>query len=237
MLARYRALSIELPLGEFLWHVVDDRAVMALTSAMPDGELRRRNVLLLLDLAQQFERTGARGLHRFLLWMQRQAAEGEEPPVPGSESRSVRILSIHKSKGLEFPFVFLCDTARLFNKSDTRASVLVHPALGLGPKCTDLEHGVEYPTIARQVDCLRVRVAERERALELCQQGGVGLRQRGSGLRLRALCRGVWLQIDVVPAQEALVPVEQRALQQPEQGAGHAAQQPVSYTHLRAHET
>ena len=62
----------------------------------------------------------------------------------------MRILSIHKSKGLEFPFVFLCDTARLFNKSDTRASVLVHPALGLGPKCTDLEHGVEYPTIARQ---------------------------------------------------------------------------------------
>ena len=62
----------------------------------------------------------------------------------------MRILSIHKSKGLEFPFVFLCDTARLFNKSDTRASVLVHPVLGLGPKCTDLEHGVEYPTIARQ---------------------------------------------------------------------------------------
>ena len=150
VLARYRALSIELPLSEFLWHVVDDRAVMALTSAMPDGELRRRNVLLLLDLAQQFEQTGARGLHRFLLWMQRQETEGEEPAVPGGESRSVRILSIHKSKGLEFPFVFLCDTARLFNKSDTRASVLVHPALGLGPKCTDLEHGVEYPTIARQ---------------------------------------------------------------------------------------
>ena len=107
-------------------------------------------MLLLLDLAQQFEQTGARGLHRFLLWMQRQETEGEEPAAPGSESRSVRILSIHKSKGLEFPFVFLCDTARLFNKSDTRASVLVHPALGLGPKCTDLEHGVEYPTIARQ---------------------------------------------------------------------------------------
>ena len=150
VLARYRALSIELPLSEFLWHVVDDRSVMALTSAMPDGELRRRNVLLLLDLAQQFEQTGARGLHRFLLWMQRQETEGVEPAAPGGESRSVRILSIHKSKGLEFPFVFLCDTARLFNKSDARTSVLVHPALGLGPKCTDLEHGVEYPTIARQ---------------------------------------------------------------------------------------
>ena len=86
VLARYRALSIELPLSEFLWHVVDDRAVMALTSAMPDGELRRRNVLLLLDLAQQFERTGARGLHRFLLWMQRQETEGEEPPSPAARA-------------------------------------------------------------------------------------------------------------------------------------------------------
>ena len=150
LLARYRALSIELPLGDFLWHIIDDRAIMALTSAMPDGELRRRNVLLLLDLAQQFESTGARGLHRFLLWMQRQEDEGEAPASPAEERRSVRILSIHKSKGLEFPFVFLCDTARLFNKSDARTSVLVHPALGLGPKCTDLEHGVEYPTIARQ---------------------------------------------------------------------------------------
>lgn len=150
LLARYRALSIELPLGDFLWHIIDDRAIMALTSAMPDGELRRRNVLLLLDLAQQFESTGARGLHRFLLWMQRQEDEGEAPASPAEERRSVRILSIHKSKGLEFPFVFLCDTARLFNKSDARESVLVHPVLGLGPKCTDLEHGVEYPTIARQ---------------------------------------------------------------------------------------
>ena len=83
VLARYRALSIELPLSEFLWHVVDDRSVMALTSAMPDGELRRRNVLLLLDLAQQFEQTGARGLHRFLLWMQRQA---KNPPSPAARA-------------------------------------------------------------------------------------------------------------------------------------------------------
>ena len=150
LLARYRALSIELPLGDFLWHIIDDRAIMALTSAMPDGELRRRNVLLLLDLAQQFESTGARGLHRFLLWMQRQEDEGEAPASPAEERRSVRILSIHKSKGLEFPFVFLCDTARLFNKSDARESVLVHPVLGLGPKCTDQANGVEYPTVARQ---------------------------------------------------------------------------------------
>ena len=130
VLARYRALSIELPLSEFLWHIVDDRAVMALTSAMPDGELRRRNVLLLLDLAQQFEQTGARGLHRFLLWMQRQETEGVEPAAPGGESRSVRILSIHKSKGLEFPVVFVSALGRQFNRQDSRGRMVVHSDYG-----------------------------------------------------------------------------------------------------------
>ena len=68
-------------------------------------------------------------------------------------------------------------------------------------------------------------IAERERTPELRQQGGIRLRQRGFGFRFRALCRGVRLQIDVVPAQEALVPVEQRALQQPVQRALRSAQQ------------
>lgn len=132
VLARYRALSIELPLSEFLWHIVDDRAVMALTSAMPDGELRRRNVLLLLDLAQQFEQTGARGRTASCSGCSGRRPRAWSPAAPGGESRSVRILSIHKSKGLEFPFVFLCDTARLFNKSDARTSVLVHPGARSG---------------------------------------------------------------------------------------------------------
>ena len=92
-------------------------------------------------------------------------------PAPGREGGGVRILSIHKSKGLEFPFVFLCDTARLFNKSDARESVLVHPVLGLGPKCTDLEHGVEYPTIARQAIAAQLPALEAAANAELRRQG------------------------------------------------------------------
>ena len=59
-------------------------------------------------------------------------------------------MSIHRSKGLEFPVVFLCDTARRFNRQDYAGAVLMHPQLGLGPKLTDTERGIEYPTLARR---------------------------------------------------------------------------------------
>ena len=64
-------------------------------------------------------------------------------------SEGVQILSIHKSKGLEFPVVFLCDLSRSFNRRDSSARVLVHPELGLGAKVTDLERRIEYPSLAR----------------------------------------------------------------------------------------
>ena len=67
----------------------------------------------------------------------------------------MQIMTVHKSKGLEFPIVFLCDTNRLFNRQDSRSAVLVHPELGLGPKVTDTERGIEYNSLARNAIKLR----------------------------------------------------------------------------------
>lgn len=72
-------------------------------------------------------------------------------------------MSIHRSKGLEFPVVFIGDTARQFNSADQRGSVLVHPTLGLGPKYTDAARGIEYPTLARRAVARRL---EREQLSE-----------------------------------------------------------------------
>lgn len=155
-LADYRRLAPDLELGALLWHIYDDRNLMALCCAMADGDARRRNLMLLFDLAQQFEETGYRGLHRFVVWLRHQADEGREPTVSGGERRAVRIMSIHKSKGLEFPIVFLADLSRAFNKMDTRSTVLVHPQLGLGPKRTDTQRGIEYPTFARSAVASRL---------------------------------------------------------------------------------
>ena len=71
-------------------------------------------------------------------------------PAPGREGGGVRILSIHKSKGLEFPVVLLCGLARRLNREDMSRPILFHPKLGVGPKRLDVERGMEYPTLARR---------------------------------------------------------------------------------------
>ena len=148
-LSALRGEAADLSAAETVWLVLEKLDLLALCSAMEDGSRRRENLLALVELSEGFEATGYRGLHRFVLWLQALAARGQEPS-PGASLRSaVQILSIHKSKGLEYPVVFLCDSARRFNAQDRQETVLVHPVLGLGPRVVDLEKGLRYPSLAR----------------------------------------------------------------------------------------
>lgn len=156
LLDELRNTAADLSAGELVWRLLDELDMLAVCSAMSDGGRRRANLMALIELAQRFEGSGYRGLHRFVLWLRRQAEKGLEPSLGGAEESAVQILSVHKSKGMEFPVVFLCDTARRFNKQDSRDTVLVHPELGLGPKVTDLERRVEYPSLARNAIRLRL---------------------------------------------------------------------------------
>ena len=158
-LDQLRRQSADTSVEDLVWTLLGELDMLALCSAMPDGEQRRTNLLALTELAQRFEQSGYRGLHRFVLWLRRQSERGEEPARGAQSASAVQISSIHRSKGLEYPVVFLCNTARRFNKTDSRQTVLVHPELGLGPKFTDLRRRVEYPTLAR--NAIRQRL-ERE---------------------------------------------------------------------------
>ncbi len=149
-LNRWRAVASDLPMGELVLRMMDDLDMAAITSAMADGQMRLRNVTAFTDLAVKFEETGWQGLRRFVVWLQRQMENGLEPEVDCGGGDAVQIMSIHKSKGLEFPIVFLCDTARHFNKSDSSETLLVHPKLGLGPKVIDSERGIEYYSMPRR---------------------------------------------------------------------------------------
>ena len=150
-LARLRDFARDSELAALIWEIYDSLGCMALCSAMRDGEGRRARLLRLFELARSFETTGWRGLRRFLDWLRSMRERGEEPAFPDEDGGgAVRIMSIHHSKGLEFPVVFIGDTARQFNRTDLYRSVLVHPELGLGPKFTDAARGIEYPTLARR---------------------------------------------------------------------------------------
>lgn len=149
MLDTLRAASPDLSLDALIWRIYSSSGLLALCSAMPGGEARRENLLRLFQLAKSFEETGQKGVFQFTSWLRRMASRAQEPPAAGNGD-SVSIMSIHKSKGLEFPFVFLCDLHHRFNKTDSRDCVLFHSRLGLGPKLTDTQRGIEYPTLARR---------------------------------------------------------------------------------------
>ena len=157
LLAELRELAAEESSHRLLWHIYGKLDGPAVFAAMPDGARRRANLMALYDEACRFESGGHRGLMAFLLHLSRMAENGLTVPVPGSETGGVRILSIHKSKGLEFPVVLVCGLDRQFNDTDAKATILFHPKLGLSPKRTDRERGLRYTTIARDAVALRLR--------------------------------------------------------------------------------
>ncbi|MBQ3276676.1 MAG: UvrD-helicase domain-containing protein, partial [Oscillospiraceae bacterium] len=131
----YRSVAADLSVEALLGRICDRASLFALLSAMPDGAARRENVQLLMDYARQFELDGYRGVFPFVAWMRRLEQRGEEPRTGDTERRrAVQIISIHHSKGLEYPIVFLAGTGKKFNKQDTMAPVLIHPRLGVGGK-------------------------------------------------------------------------------------------------------
>ena len=157
-LTDFRQCAPDMELGELLRYIFDRLDLAAVCSAMTDGATRRDNVMLLSDYAKRFEATGFKGLHRFVEWLNSLAERGDEPGR-GAVGNAVQLMTVHKSKGLEFPVVFLCGTSKRFNRSDLREAVLIHPELGLGPKVTDTKRGIEYASLQRNAVSLR---ADRE---------------------------------------------------------------------------
>ncbi|MDD5938004.1 MAG: helicase-exonuclease AddAB subunit AddA [Clostridiales bacterium] len=149
---------------QFLWQLYDRTNLLGIYGAMDEGEKRRGNLLTLARLAREFESSGHKGLFGFLRSLQRLEESGRLTlsGAVGSEG-GVRIMSIHKSKGLEFPVVLLCGLARQLNRTDLQRPILFHPDLGVGPKRLDLDRMVEYPTLARMAVA---RQMDRELAAE-----------------------------------------------------------------------
>jgi len=152
-----RDLAAEESSHRLLWYVYERTDLPAVFAAMADGQRRRANLMALYDEACRFESGGHRGLMAFLLHLTRMAENGVPVPVAEGEGSGVRLMSIHKSKGLEFPVVFLCGLERQFNEADTKETILFHPELGLGPMCTDRQRMLRYTTIARDAVDLRLR--------------------------------------------------------------------------------
>ena len=146
-LADWRALAPELSPDALIWRLCSETGMFGICAAMGGGGQRRQNLMHLFEMARSFSAGGYQGLFRFVQWLRRMAETGKEPAFAPA-GQTVRILTIHKSKGLEYPFVFLCDLGSRFNKKDLYTRVLLHTELGIGPKVVDPVRGVQYPTVA-----------------------------------------------------------------------------------------
>ena len=144
-----RALAADLSVSALLERICGRSDLFALLASMPDGESRRENVYRLLDYARQFEQDGYRGVFRFVAWMARLRERGEGPQTGNVEQgKAVRIISIHHSKGLEYPIVFLAGTGKGFNLKDLSQPVLLHREYGLGGRVIRNDLGISWPSLA-----------------------------------------------------------------------------------------
>ena len=151
VLRSLRDSAAHLSVRELLSEIYRKCNVLGVFGAMHRGAERKENLLAFLELSEDFARAGRQGLFDFVRTLREQLASGEAAAMQTTYASSgVRIMSIHKSKGLEFPVVILSDLARRFSNMDFQSSVLVHPQLGLGPVCVDAQRHIQYPTIARQ---------------------------------------------------------------------------------------
>ena len=142
-----RDLAPTVSVGRLVWAAMQTTSLETIYAAGSAGAARRANLLTVFRLACQFEESGSRGLGAFLTWLE---AQRSELKPAARQTDAVSIVSIHKSKGLEYPVVFLSDLARRFNTQDLNASVLLDPDLGAGAKAVDLAEGQTWPTVAVQ---------------------------------------------------------------------------------------
>jgi len=146
--AHWRRMARQLSLSRCLEDVLAETHYAAWLLTQPRGDQRHANVQRLLALAQQFDQFQRQGLFRFLRFIEAQQVAETEPDVaPVTESDCVRLMSIHQSKGLEFPVVVVADLGKAFNDSDLRAAVILDEEYGLCPQIKPPHLGSRYPSL------------------------------------------------------------------------------------------
>ena len=149
------------PLNEFIWKLYLDTGFYNYVTLLPNGNLRQANLKLLFEKARQYEKVSFKGLFSFINFIDKvktSSSDMSAAKIVGENDDVIRIMSIHKSKGLEFPIVFLSSTGKKFNMQDLNTPILIHQDLGFGPQFIDSESKVEYPSLAKEA--IRIKAKE-----------------------------------------------------------------------------
>lgn len=151
-LEEWRTLAHQGPLAQLIWLLYNETGYYAYVGGMPAGAQRQANLRALHDRARQYEATSFRGLFRFLRFINHLRETGNDLGSArslGENEDVVRVISIHKSKGLEFPVVIAAGLGKQFNTADFRKKALIHKELGVGLPVVDHNLCLSYPSIAQ----------------------------------------------------------------------------------------
>ena len=142
-----------LSLDELIWKIYNDTGYYNYVGLMTNGELRQANLKMLFERAKQCESISFKGLFNFINYIEKvktSSKDMDSAKIIGENDDVIRIMSIHKSKGLEFPVVFLSGTGKQFNMQDLNNKILLHPEIGIGVKYIDYDRQIEYDTLSKQ---------------------------------------------------------------------------------------
>ena len=149
----FKEKSLYMSTDEFLWYLYTKTGYYAYVGALPGGSQRQANLKILFERAKQFEETSFKGIFNFINFISKLKKSNTDmgsAKTLGENADVVRIMSIHKSKGLEFPVVICSGMGKNFNTQDFKKNILYHHSLGYGPQLVDFERRISFPSIAKE---------------------------------------------------------------------------------------
>ena len=147
-------------LDEWIWNIYVKTGYMDYVSVMPNGNLRVSNLKMLFERAKQYESASFKGLFNFINFIDKIKFNSEDltaAKIIGENENVVRIMSIHKSKGLEFTVVILAGTGKQFNFQDLNGKILLDQDLGIGPQYINYERHIEFKTLAKKALAIKAK--------------------------------------------------------------------------------
>ena len=152
-LSKYRSWASTLPTDRLITKIYDDTGLLAVARAMDDGATRKANMLLLAELAAGYEQNGYKGLTAFLRYVDKVAKSGNDMSGGSAvdSEDAVRVMTVHKSKGLQAPVCIVAGLETDFNLMDARSSLVMHEQGGIGMRMCDSKMAIRYDTFARKV--------------------------------------------------------------------------------------
>ena len=166
----WKVLALAMPLPDFLWKLMLDTGYYVISGAMPDGEMRQANLRVLLSRAQQYSEDAQSSLYSFMRYIdavRQHTVKTSQARLLSENDNVVRMMTIHKSKGLEFPMVIISGMGNNLNYTSGKDPILFHKDIGLGLSLEDPEHRLKKTTLTRSLIVHQYRQEEYEENIRI----------------------------------------------------------------------